>query len=111
MAEEVENGLKAAVAGLSIGFVWSVLFYAFVKSAMGESGNNIAFLMNLASILIGVVQLERARYWGLIYSFGYFGGLFLVGNYFMEGWERQAYLLIIGLYIVQKIARKVRNQF
>lgn len=104
--EHAEHGFIKAVMGLISGFVFSIVVSSVFSTTMGDTGKNLAVLFNLLSIMIGIVQLERAKYWGLVYSLGYFSGLILIGQYLMESWELTLYSLIIGLYIVQKIIRK-----
>ena len=77
---------------------------------MGESGKSIMPLINFVSMLWGIIQFERAKYWGLMYSFGYFAGLFFIGKYLMEPLEQFAYLAILGVYIIQKFLRKLNRK-
>jgi hypothetical protein len=111
MAEGIGHGLKAAITGLVFGLILSALMSTLVISVMGESGRNITVLINLASMLWGIIQFERAKYWGLMYSLGYFAGLFLIGKYLMEPWEQLAYIAILGVYIVQKIVRRISRSW
>lgn len=105
--EHAEHGFATAVVGLVMGFVVSMVVSSIFPALFGEGGRNMAALINFLSIIIGIIELERAKYWGLMYSLGYFFGLILIGRYLMEGWELIMYCLIIGLYVVQKIMRKV----
>jgi hypothetical protein len=110
MAEGIGRGLKAALTALFIGLVLSALLSTLGASMMGESGKSITVLINFASMLWGIVQFERAKYWGLMYSLGYFVGLFFIGKYLMEPLEQFAYLAILGVYIIQKFLRKVNRK-
>jgi uncharacterized membrane protein len=105
--EHAEHGFMAAAIGLISGFVLSIVVSSVFPALFGESGRNLAVLINFLLIIIGVVELERAKYWGLLYSLGYFFGLILMGRYIMESWELIMYCIIVGLYIIQKVARKV----
>jgi hypothetical protein len=98
---DCEDGFKALIVSLLGGLVLS-----FVVSSVFNA--TWAFLFNLFSILLGLVQIERSKFWGLSYALGYFGGLLLFGGYFMENWEYLIYILVIGAYIVQKIIRYIR---
>ena len=99
---DMGNGLITAITGTVMGFVAS----AVVSAALG-SGNGLAVLFNLISIIVGIESLKSAKYWGLLYSAGYFMGIALIGKYFMEPWEYPIYLLVIGFYIFLKISRKL----
>jgi len=109
LLEEAERGFQKAVVGLILGIVQYFVLSAVLTTMMGESGKSLAILVNIFSILMGLTQLERAKYWGLFYALGYFAGLFLIEQYLMESWEQLIYLLVIGVYILQKIARRARN--
>jgi len=104
------HGLKKAIVGLVSGLVTSALIDAFVLSEMGESGRNIAFLINVTLMLLAVAQLERAKYWGIMYSLGYFMGIILIGQYLMETWELLVYAAILAFYIIRKIARRASRR-
>ena len=106
--EHAEYGFKKAVAGLISGFVISVVVSSFLSTNNDES---LIMLFNLASLMIGIIQLERAKYWGLLYSTGYFFGIFIIGRYLMSEFEFMIYLLIIGFYVLQKIVRKIKALF
>ena len=106
--EHAEHGFIKAVMSLVSGFILSVLVSSVFSSTMGNTGKTLAVLVNLLSIIVGIVQLERAKYWGLLYSLGYFPGLIVIGQYLMEDWEWALYCLIIGFYIVQKVIRRAR---
>lgn len=93
--------------GPAVGFLTSAIVSAVLPAAMPGAGNGIAVLFNLFSIIIGIESLQKAKYWGLMYSVGYFLGLALIGRYFMESWEYPIYLLVIGFYILMKIWRKL----
>jgi uncharacterized membrane protein len=86
------------------------LIVGFTISAMVSSvfPRGLVVLVDFLSIIIGLVELERAKYWGLLYSLGYLLGLILIGRYLMESWELIIYCLIVGLYVVQKIVRKAK---
>jgi len=105
--EHAEHGFMAAAIGLISGFVLSIVVSSVFPALFGESGRNLAIRINFLLIIIGVVELERAKYWGLLYSLGYFSGLILIGRYIMESWELIIYCLIVGLYIIKKVAGKV----
>jgi hypothetical protein len=107
--EHVERGFRKAATGLISGLFFSILVSSVFSAMVGDAGRNLAFLVNLASVMIGIVELERAKYWGLFYSLGYFSGLILLGQYLMESWELMIYSLIIGLFIAQKITRKIET--
>lgn len=106
--EHAKHGFIIAVTSLVMGFVLSMVVSSVFPILFGDSGRNMAVLINFLSIIIGIIELERAKYWGLLYSLGYFYGLILIGQYLMESWEWIMYCLIIGLYVVQKIIRKAR---
>ena len=85
--EHAKHGFLTAIMGLVLGFIFSIVVSSVFSTAMGDTGKNLAVFANLLSIMMGIVQLERAKYWGLLYSLGYFSGLILVGQYLMENWE------------------------
>jgi len=103
---DMGNGLMTAITSSVLGFVISAVVSAVLPATMSGSGNGLAVLFNLVSILVGIGSLQSAKYWGILYSVGYFGGIFLIGRYFMEPWEYPIYLFVIGFYIVMKILRK-----
>lgn len=103
----VGNGFITAIVGMLTGFLLSTIVSALVPAATSGTGNGIAVLFNLASIVVGIESLQRARYWGLMYSLGYFVGIALVGKYFMESWELVIYLVVMGSYMFVKISRKM----
>ncbi|RLG98942.1 hypothetical protein DRO19_03600 [Candidatus Bathyarchaeota archaeon] len=107
--EHAEHGFTKAVMSLVSGFILSIVVSSVFSSVMGNTGKTFAVLVNLFSITVGIVQLERAKYWGLFYSLGYFLGLIAIGQYLMESWEWFLYCLIIGFYISQKVVRKART--
>lgn len=107
--EHAEHGFVTAVTGLFMGFILSIVVSSVFPTLFGDNGRNIAVLINFLSIIIGLIELERTKYWGLLYFLGYFSGLILIGRYLMESWEWMVYCLIIELYIVQKIIRKTEN--
>ena len=106
--EHAEHGFITAVVGLVMGFVLASVVSSVFPILFGENGRNMAVLINFLSIIIGLIELERAKYWGFLYSVGYLSGLILMGRYLMESWEWTIYCLIIGLFMVQKIIRKAR---
>ena len=106
--EYAKHGFTKAVMSLVSGFILSIVVSSVFSPTMGNTGKTLTVLVNLLSIIVGIVQLERAKYWGLLYSLGYFLGLFVIGQYLMEDWEWALYCLIIGFYIVQKVIRRAR---
>jgi hypothetical protein len=104
---DLGEGLMTAIMGSALGFVTSAIVSAILPATMPGTGSSLAILFNLLSIIIGIESLQKARYWGLLYSVGYFTGIALIGKYFMESWEYPIYLLVIGFYILLKISRKV----
>jgi hypothetical protein len=74
---------------------------------MPGAGNGLAVMFNLLSTIVGIEGLQKAKYWRLMYSLGYFAGIAFIGKYFMESWEYPIYLLVIGFYIFLKITRKL----
>ncbi len=101
------DGLITAIMGTVFGFVASAVVSAVLPATMPGSGNSIAVLFNLVSIIVGIGSLQSAKYWGLLYSVGYFAGIALIGKYFMEPWEYPLYLFIVGFYIFLKLTRKI----
>ncbi|MEM2146818.1 MAG: hypothetical protein QW279_15755 [Candidatus Jordarchaeaceae archaeon] len=99
---DMGNGLMTAITGTILGFVASA-----VVSAVLGAGNGLAVLFNFLSIIVGIGSLQSAKYWGLLYSAGYFAGIALIGKYFMEPWEYPLYLFIVGFYIFLKLTRKI----
>jgi hypothetical protein len=106
--EHAEHGFLSSIIGLVMGFVLSIVVSSVFPILFGGNGRNMAVLINFLSIIIGLIELERAKYWGLLYSLGYFFGLILIGRYLMESWEWIMYCLIIGIFMVQKVIRKAR---
>jgi predicted tellurium resistance membrane protein TerC len=106
--EHAEHGFLSSIIGLVMGFVLSIVVSSVFPILFGDNGRNMAVLINFLSIIIGLIELERAKYWGLLYSLGYFFGLILIGRYLMESWEWIMYCLIIGIFMVQKVIRKAR---
>lgn len=104
---DVGSGLKTAIVGPVIGFLVSAIVGSSLTAAMPGSGNGLVVTFNLLSIIIGIESLQKAKYWGLMYSLGYFSGIALIGKFFMESWEYPIYLLVIGLYIFLKITKKM----
>jgi hypothetical protein len=104
---DIEDGLKTAIIGSILGFVMSVVVSAILSTAIPGTGSSLAIIFNLLSIIIGIESLQKANYWGLTYSLGYFAGIAFIGKYFMESGEYPVYLLIIGFYIALKISRKM----
>ena len=104
---DMGNGLTTAIMGTVLGFVASAVVSAVLPATMPGAGNGLAVLFNLVSIIVGLGSLQSAKYWGLLYSAGYFLGIALIGKYFMEPWEYPIYLLVIGFYIFLKISRKL----
>ncbi len=98
---DLGDGLKTAIIGPLLGFIAS----AVVSAAFPGSG--LVILFNLLSILVGIISLQNAKYWGVMYSAGYFVGLLLIKKYFMEPWEYPIYLVIIGFFIFLKLTRKL----
>jgi hypothetical protein len=103
-----EDGFKALLFALVGGLILSYAVPAVLQAIMGESEKNIAVLINILLILLGLAQLERSKYWGITYTLGYLLGLAFFGSLFMENWEYPIYLLVTGLYLIQKIVRKIR---
>lgn len=98
---DFEDGVTALIVSLVGGLALSYIISGFLGTAW-------ASLFNILSILFGLMQLERAKYWGVSYTLGYFGGLLLFGGYFMESWEYPIYILVIGAYIALKFLKKIR---
>jgi hypothetical protein len=101
------QGLTTAIIGPVIGLVASAIVSAILPAMIPGAGNSLAVLFNILSVIVGIESLQKAKYWGLLYSAGYFVGIALIGRYFMESWEYPIYLLVIGFYIFLKISRKV----
>jgi hypothetical protein len=104
---DIGDGLITAVMGTVLGFVASAVVSAVLPAAMPGSGNGLAVLFNLVSIVVGIGSLQSAKYWGILYSVGYFAGIAIIGKYFMDPWEYPLYIVIIAFYIVLKITRKL----
>ena len=100
-------GFKTAIIGPITGFLVSAIVGAILPVVVPGTGKNLASLFNFLSVFIGIAALEKAKRWGVLYSLGYFGGLFFIGRFFMESWEYQIYLLVILSYIALKIRRKL----
>ncbi len=98
---DLGDGLTTAIVGPLLGFVASAVVSAVLP------GSGLVILFNLFSILVGIISLQNAKYWGVMYSAGYFIGLLLIGKYFMEPWEYPIYLVIIGFFIFLKVTRKL----
>ncbi len=105
---DMGDGLKTAIMGPTLGFLASAVVSAVLPATIPGTGNSLAVLFNLVSIILGIGALQSAKYWGMLYSAGYFAGIALIGQYFMEPWEYPIYLSIIGFYIFLKISRKLR---
>jgi hypothetical protein len=101
-----EHGFKKALIGLIFGFCVSIIVNSFLSTFFSETGTTMVGLINVFSVIIGLTQLERAKYWSLSYIMGYFSGLFFFGGYFMQEWELLLYLVVIGGYMIQKLLRK-----
>jgi hypothetical protein len=108
---DFEDGFKALFISLVLGFALSAIVSSFLEASIGESGKSMALLINLLFTFMGLIQLERSKYWGLSYTVGYFCGLVLFGGYFLEGWESSIYFLVIALFIVQKVLRKLKSHY
>lgn len=104
---DMGDGLKTALMGPILGFLASAVVSAVLPATMPGAGNGLAVLFNLVSVIVGIGALQSAKYWGLLYSAGYFAGIALIGKYFMEPWEYPIYLFVIGFYIFLKISRKL----
>jgi hypothetical protein len=104
---DIGNGLITSIMGAVLGVVASASVSALLPAAAPGAGSNLAVLFNLFSIVFGLSSLQSAKYWGLMYSAGYFIGIALIGKYLMEPWEYPIYLLVIGFYIFLKITRKL----
>jgi len=104
---DLGDGLITAIMGSVLGFAASAIVSALLPAAVPGSGNGLAVLFNLFSIMLGITSLQKAKYWGLMYAAGYFGGILLIGKYFMEPWEYPIYLLVIGFYVLLKFLRKL----
>jgi hypothetical protein len=104
---DMGNGLKTAIVSPIIGLVVSTFVSASLSSMMPGSGNGLAVMFNLLSIVVGIESLQKAKYWGVMYSLGYFAGIMIIGKYFMESWEYPIYLLVIGFYLFLKITKKI----
>jgi hypothetical protein len=96
---DIGDGLYTAITSTIVGFVISLVAGVLFPS--------LAVFFNLLSIVVGIASLQSTKYWGILYSVGYFIGIALIGRFFMESWEFPLYLLIIGLYIFLKITRKL----
>jgi len=55
-----------------------------------------------------LITFEKMNYWSLSYSLGYFIGISLFGRFLMEDWELTLYMMVVLLYIFQKVLRKIR---
>lgn len=104
--EYAEHGVIKAVTSLVFGFILSALINSIFPSTMGEGGKILAVFINALLTIAGIIQLEKAKYWGLSYSLGFFLGLIIIGQHLMEIWEWSLYFLIILLYIILKFVRK-----
>ncbi len=94
------------VTGMIIGFILSVALSSTLSSMSGETGKSLSVLVNVPIILIGLIQIDRAKHWSISYILGYFLGLLILGRVLMEDWEVLIYLLLIGGYLGQKLLRK-----
>jgi len=92
----MENGLITAVTSSVIGLVTSAVVSAVLPASMSGTGNGLVVLFNLFSILVGIGSLQRAKYWGILYSVGYFSGILLIGKYFMAPGNIQFIFLLSG---------------
>mgnify|MGYP007013809707 CR=1 FL=1 len=101
-----EYGFKAAIIGLVTGFITSAAVNT-VSLKLDTSGNYIVAIFNLFAIISMLMQFEKMNYWSLSYSLGYFVGISLFGRLFMESWELTLYLMVISIYILQKILKKI----
>ena len=71
---DMGDGLKIAIMGPILGFLASAVVSAVLPASMPGAGNGLAVLFNLVSIIVGIGSLQSAKYWGLLYSAGYFRG-------------------------------------
>jgi len=65
-------------------------------------------MFNLIAIISMLITFEKMNYWSLSYSLGYFIGISLFGRFLMEDWELTLYMMVVLLYIFQKVLRKIR---
>ncbi len=105
---DVQHGLLKLIGNMLFGFVLSTFVSTAFSNGLDGIGSGLAVTVNFVSVIIGIVQLEKAKFWGIMYALGYFSGLILLGQYFMESWEFTISLFIVGGYLALKIIRKAK---
>lgn len=102
--------------GASQGFRTALLTMVFgielsaIISGMGEQIPNIntwRAVLDLFAVLGVIATIENVNYWGISYTLGYFCGIMFLGNYLLQPWEMWLMLLVLGVYLVIKILRKL----
>lgn len=99
-----DDGFATAIMGLFIGVVVSALISSTLSSL--GANQNLVILANILVSVLGIIQLERAKYWGISYIIGYFLGIAIIGQYLMESWDFSITILILSFYFIMKILRK-----
>jgi len=99
-----EYGFKSAIADILTGVIVS----AILGAIGGELGSLALLLFSLVSIVGMVETLDRMEHWSLLYLVGWLAGITLVGSFLLEKWEVQLSLVVGILYVIVKLARKMR---
>lgn len=103
-----EHGFLRALMAMITGAIVSILVQSLALAFLGEAGKiAVTFITAVFVVILALAQLGKVNYWSLTYLLGYFSALILLGTYLMEYWEFVLYLILFGIILVLKIARKL----
>ena len=102
-----EHGFKRAMIAMVMGFIFSAILDTMTP-VIGLDTTLIRVGFNMLAISASLITYRNANYWGISYTLGYFLGLLVFGNFFMEPWELLLYAGIMGFYLVLKGGRRAR---